>query len=100
MAYPNNCFAKDGFLATECINELNTFPIPTAAPAKAIVAAPAPIDLAPSSIFKTLLLLSFPLQKAAPQEFSLILCVCRSSNSHMELFHMFEYLEMLFQFWG
>ena len=27
-----------------------TFPIPTAAPAEAIVAAPAPIDLAPSNI--------------------------------------------------
>lgn len=50
MAYPNSCFASDGFLETLWIKLLNTFPIPTAAPANAIVAAPAPIDLAPSNI--------------------------------------------------
>ncbi|CAK9142964.1 unnamed protein product [Ilex paraguariensis] len=50
IAYPNDCLANDGFRATEWIKELNTFPMPTAAPAKAIVAAPAPIDLAPYNI--------------------------------------------------
>lgn len=53
MAYPNNCLANDGFRATEWIKELKTFPIPTAAPAKAIVAAPAPIHFAPSNIRKS-----------------------------------------------
>ncbi|KAG9438896.1 hypothetical protein H6P81_021194 [Aristolochia fimbriata] len=50
MAYKNDCFANEGFRATEWIEELRTFPIPTAAPAEAIVAAPAPIDFAPSNI--------------------------------------------------
>lgn len=31
------------------ITKLNTFPIPIAAPAEAIVAAPAPIDFAPDN---------------------------------------------------
>lgn len=33
---------KEGFRATEWIDELKTLPIPTAAPAEAILAAPAP----------------------------------------------------------
>lgn len=53
IAYPNNCFANDGFRATEWIKELKTLPIPTAAPANAIVAAPAPINLAPSNTYRT-----------------------------------------------
>ncbi|CAK9170221.1 unnamed protein product [Ilex paraguariensis] len=50
IAYPNDCLANNRFCATEWIKELNTFPMPTAAPAKAIVAAPAPIDLVPYNI--------------------------------------------------
>ena len=50
IAYPNNCFVSDGFRATELINDPNTIPIPAPAPASAIVAHPAPINLAPSNI--------------------------------------------------
>ncbi|KAK2436881.1 hypothetical protein QL285_021845 [Trifolium repens] len=43
------CEAYDPSAPLE-VSKLNTFPIPTAAPAEAIVAAPAPIDFAPSNI--------------------------------------------------
>jgi hypothetical protein len=39
IAYPKSCFASDGFRQRLWIKLLNTFPIPTAAPANAIVAA-------------------------------------------------------------
>lgn len=42
--------ANDRFHATELVKGLDTFPIPAAAPAKAMVAAPAPINFAPSSV--------------------------------------------------
>lgn len=49
-AYPNNVLVSEGLRATETIRLPNTFPIPTPAPASAIVAHPAPINLAPSDI--------------------------------------------------
>ena len=52
MAYPNSCLVSDGFLATELISDPKTMPIPAPAPARAIVAQPAPISLAPSNMIK------------------------------------------------
>eukprot|EP01025_Chloroclados_australasicus_P004178 TRINITY_DN10_c0_g1_i13.p1 TRINITY_DN10_c0_g1~~TRINITY_DN10_c0_g1_i13.p1 ORF type:complete len:214 (+),score=2.80 TRINITY_DN10_c0_g1_i13:210-851(+) len=49
IAYPNNGLVKDGLRATAEIREPNTKPIPTPAPAKAIVAHPAPNTLAAST---------------------------------------------------
>ena len=46
----NNCFNKKGFLATEIIKPEKTVPIPTPDPAKEIVAKPAPINFALSTI--------------------------------------------------
>jgi hypothetical protein len=45
---------QNGFRTMEWIKELRAFPIPATAPAKAIVAAPAPINFAPSSISRRL----------------------------------------------
>lgn len=50
IAYPNSCLVSDGFRATEFISDPKTMPIPAPAPASAIVAQPAPINLAPSNI--------------------------------------------------
>ena len=47
---PNNEFCILGFLAVPLIKALNTNPAPIAAPPKAIVDIPAPINLAPSNI--------------------------------------------------
>jgi hypothetical protein len=40
----NNCFVNDGFRAIDKVKLLKTIPIPTPAPAKLIVANPAPIN--------------------------------------------------------
>ena len=42
--------ANDKFHATEVVEGLDTFPVPATAPAEAMVAAPAPINFAPSSV--------------------------------------------------
>nr|WGO62008.1 ATP synthase F0 subunit c [Fusarium oxysporum] len=50
IEYENNWFFKDGFLATPIIRHPNTTPIPTPAPARPIVANPAPISFDDSNI--------------------------------------------------
>lgn len=40
------------------------------------------------------------LQKAAPEQYSLILCVGGSDNSNIEPFNLFKYLEMIFKLGG
>lgn len=51
IEYENNWFFNEGFLATPIIKHPNTTPIPTPAPAKPIVANPAPINFDDSNIF-------------------------------------------------
>ena len=59
IAYPKSCFVKEGFRATEFIREPKTMPIPAPAPANAIVAQPAPINFAPSTIINGIVFLLF-----------------------------------------
>lgn len=53
IEYEKSCFVKDGFRATAVIKEPKTIPIPAPHPARAIVAAPAPITFAASYIKTT-----------------------------------------------
>lgn len=50
MAYANNCGLNAGFLDVAVIKPENTIPIPTPAPAKPIVANPAPMYFAAANI--------------------------------------------------
>jgi len=51
IEYENNWFFNEGFLATPTIKHPNTIPIPTPAPARPIVAKPAPISFEDSNIY-------------------------------------------------
>ena len=51
IEYVNSCPLSDGFLAYPMIKAPNTIPIPTPDPATPIVAAPAPINFAASTIY-------------------------------------------------
>ena len=50
IAYANNCFSNPGFLENAISNAEKTEPIPTPAPAKEIVAKPAPKNFEPTII--------------------------------------------------
>jgi len=52
IEYENNWFFNEGFLATPTIKHPNTIPIPTPAPARPIVANPAPISFDDSNVTK------------------------------------------------
>jgi hypothetical protein len=59
IAYENNWFFNEGFRATPTIRHPNTIPIPTPAPARPIVANPAPRTFDDCNIILLIYLLNY-----------------------------------------